>query len=227
MTQRDTAALTSGRSTPFLARTGRRAGAVLLGLTTVLGVALSVAVPATAVTNASRACDAMCAQSTVHQPATATSFDVRWRRYPYAQQKDVDAIDQWGNTERQCTGYATWALNNMGVDFGMRDLGPNGRKVRFLAARSWAKTARRGGWNVSRTPVVGAVAQWRAHEASHWQTKLGRASFTAGRDGHVGIVSHVYADGTVLIRQYNVGDPDRSYSTMRAKAPRYLDIGVK
>jgi surface antigen len=193
----------------------------------VMGIALSVAVPATAEANPSPSCDAVCAQSTVHKPAEATTVGVHWRRYPFAQQKNVEAIDRWGNTERQCTGYATWALNAMGIDFGMRDVGPNGRTVRFLAARAWARTARRGGWKVSRKPVVGAVAQWHANETSHWQTRLGRASFTAAGDGHVGIVSHVYADGTVLIRQYNVGSPDRSYSTMRAKAPRYLDIGVK
>jgi surface antigen len=226
MTQRDTADRNDARSTQFLAHIGRRTAGVLLGLTTVIGVALSVAAPA-AVASSSRSCDAVCAQSTLHQPAEATSFNVHWKRYHYAQQTNRDAIDRWGNTERQCTGYVTWALNAMGVDFGMRDAAPNGRSVRFLSARSWAKTARHGGWKVSRKPVVGAVAQWRAGETSHWQTRLGRESFTAAGDGHVGIVSHVYADGTVLIRQYNVGDPDRSYSTMRAQAPRYLYIGVK
>jgi surface antigen len=227
MTQRDTAVRTDGRSTPFLSEAGRRASAGLLGLAILTGVALSIAVPAAAAPNAKRSCDAVCAQSTVHHPAKAATFGVHWKHYPYAHQKSAEAIDRWGNTERQCTGYATWALNAMGVDFGMRDIGPSGRTVRFLSARSWARAARRGGWTVSRKPVVGAVAQWRAHEASRWQTKLGPASFTAAGDGHVGIVSHVYADGTVLIRQYNVGDPDRSYSTMRAKAPRYLYIGVK
>jgi surface antigen len=227
MTQRDAADHSGGRRTPFTAHLGRRAASVLLGSTMLMGVALSVAVPATAVANASRSCDAVCAQSAVHDPAKATDLGLRGKRYPFAQQKNAQAIDRWGSTERQCTGYATWALNAMGIDFGMRDLAPNRRTVRFLAARTWAKTARRGGWTVSRTPVVGAVAQWRADEISRWQTKLGRASFTAAGDGHVGIVSRVYADGTVLIRQYNVGDPDRSYSTMRAKAPRYLYIGVR
>jgi surface antigen len=225
MTQRDTAERNDAPGR-FMAHLSRRAGVGLLAAAVSIGAALSIAVPA-AVASPSRSCDALCAQSTLHQPAEATSVDVHWKRYHYAHQTNPDAIDRWGDTERQCTGYVTWALNAMGVDFGMRDVAPNGRSVRFLAARSWAKTARRGGWRVSRKPVVGAVAQWRAHEASHWQTRLGLATFTAAGDGHVGIVSHVYADGTVLIRQYNVGDPDRSYSTMRAQAPRYLYIGVK
>jgi surface antigen len=188
------------------------------------GAALSIVAAPTAA--AAGSCDAMCAQSTLHRPTTATTLQVHWNRYPYAHQQNIAAIDRWGDTERQCTGYVTWALNAMGIDFGMRDVQPNDPRVRFLAARSWARTARRGGWTVSQTPVVGAVAQWRAHETSHWQTSLGRASFTAAGDGHVGIVSHVFPDGTVLIRQYNVGSPDRSYSTMRARAPRYLYIGV-
>jgi surface antigen len=201
-------------------RLGLVAIAVLLGL-----VVASVA-PAVASAGSGSSCDALCAQAIVHEPDKATSLAVRWSRYPYAAQKRREAIDRWGSVERQCTGYAAWALNAMGVDFGMHDRGKNGRTVGFFSARGWARSARRGGWTVSRNPVVGAVAQWRAHETSHWQTRRGRAGFTAAGDGHVGMVTHVFRDGTVRIRQFNVGAPDRSYSTMRAKAPRYLYIGV-
>jgi surface antigen len=40
----------------------------------------------------------------------------------------------------------------------------------------------------------------------------------------VGWVKQVYADGSALVEQYNMGG-DRSYSVMRVKAPRYLLIG--
>jgi surface antigen len=210
-------------------RRGRKtsAQAALVGFAVLMGVTVSAGASASAATGSGGPCDAVCAQATVHQPAQATTYSVRWKNYPYAHQTNADAIDRWGNVERQCTGYVTWALNSMGIDFGMRDQAVNGKTVTFLSARSWATTAQQGGWKVSNKPVVGAVAQWRAHEASTWQTSRGPATFTAGGDGHVGIVTRVYADGTVLIDQYNVGDPDRSYSTMRAKAPRYLYIGVK
>jgi surface antigen len=202
-----------------------RVGLVAVGM--LIGLVAGAVAPATAAATSSKACDAVCAQSTLHTPGKATTFAVSWEKYPYAAQTSPGAIDKWGSVERQCTGYVAWALNAMGVDFGMQDKATNGQTVTFLSARGWAKAARLGGWKVSHTPVVGAVAQWRAHESSHWPTGRGRASFTAGDDGHVGIVTHVYPNGTALIRQYNVGDPGRSYSDMRAKAARYLYIGVK
>jgi surface antigen len=209
-------------------QTGAKTARVaLVALPIILGLFGGIAAPAIAGAAASTSCNAVCAQSRTHTPGKATTLAVKWKRYPYAAQTSPVAIDRWGTTERQCTGYVAWALNAMGVDFGMQDKSTNGRTVTFLAARGWAKAARQGGWLVSHTPVVGAVAQWRAHETSYWQTGRGRASFTAGSDGHVGMVTHVYRNGTVLIRQYNVGDPDRSYSTMHAKAARYLHIGVK
>lgn len=176
---------------------------------------------------ASPSCDAVCAQAVVHTPGKVRTRGVRWSHYPYATQTRREAIDPWGSVERQCTGYVTWALNAMGVDFGMRDRGKNGRTVTFLAAGEWAKAAHRGGWTVSDRPVVGSVAQWGAAEKTHWRIGRVRWTFTPGSSGHVGIVTHVYRDGTALIRQYNASDPGRTYSTMRGKAARYLRIGVK
>jgi surface antigen len=193
----------------------------------VAGIACGAAVPATAIAAGHRSCDAICAQTRVHHPGRAATLSVHWKRYPYASQPNPVAIDPWGTVERQCTGYVTWALNKMGVDFGLVDLGKNGRTVEFLNAGAWAKAARKGGWTVSHTPVVGAVAQWQANESSHWWINNVRYGATAAADGHVAIVTKVYRDGTVRIRQYNAGSPGRSYSTMRAKAPRYLYIGVR
>jgi surface antigen len=200
-------------------------GLVLVALATTLAGA--PAAPALAVATTHQSCDSECAQSIVHQPGRATSLAVHWKRYPYATQSNPVAIDRWGSTERQCTGYATWALNAMGIDFGVTDQAKNGRTVTFLSASGWGKAARRGGWTVSHKPVLGAVAQWNAGETSHWRVNgvLQRAS--AGRFGHVGIVTKLYGDGTVLVRQYNAGRPARSYSSLRSKAPRYLYLGVK
>jgi surface antigen len=210
-----------GQRAPRRARTRAFAGGAVV-------VALLAASPAlAAAATQHRSCDATCAELTVHRPGGASSHVAHWKRYPYASQRNPVAIDRWGSTERQCTGYATWALNAMGVDFGVTDRAPDGRTVTFLSASGWAKAARRGGWTVSRQPVVGAVAQWNAGETSHWRVKGVAESATAGRDGHVGIVTKVYRDGTVLISQYNAGRPGRSYSRMRAIAPRYLYIGVK
>jgi surface antigen len=206
--------------------TGRKLRVALFAIAALTSVVGAVAQPAIAGASTVPACDAMCAQARVHHPGSATTLVVHWKRYPYSSQADPGAIDRWGTTEPQCTGYATWALNAMGVHFGMRDRGANGRTVRFMSARGWAKSARQGGWTVSRTPVVGAIAQWRANESSHWTINHVRLGATAGSDGHVAIVTKVYANGTVRLAQYNAGEPTRSYSTMRAKAPRYLYIAV-
>jgi surface antigen len=200
-------------------------GVVAIGVITALVCVLTA--PALADVTRHRSCDATCAELAVHRPGKATKVSVHWKRYPYAGQVNPVAIDRWGSTKRQCTGYVTWALNAMGVDFGVTDRARNGRTVRFLSASSWAKAARRGGWTVSHTPVVGAVAQWNANETSHWRVGGVPESASAGRDGHVGIVTKVYRDGTVLVSQYNAGRPGRSYSALRMRAPRYLYIGVK
>ena len=47
----------------------------------------------------------------------------------------------------------------------------------------------------------------------------------AGSYGHVAYVEAVYADGSVRLAQYNMYG-NRSYSLMRAKAPRYLYLGI-
>jgi surface antigen len=192
----------------------------------VVGLIAATTTPAVADSPA-RSCDAVCAETTVHSPGKANTTSVHWKHYPYATQQNLAAIDPWGSTERQCTGYATWALNAMGVDFGVTDLASNGRIVTFDSASGWAKAAKHGGWTVSHTPVVGSVAQWNANETSHWHHKGIRETFSAGSDGHVAIVTKVHSNGTVLVSQYDVGKPARAYSTAHLKAPRYIYLGVK
>jgi surface antigen len=47
----------------------------------------------------------------------------------------------------------------------------------------------------------------------------------AGMYGHVGYVQGVYSDGSVSVAQYNMNG-NRSYSTARVRAPRYLYVSV-
>lgn len=139
--------------------------------------------------------------------------------YPYRTQSDFYATDKWGFTERQCVSFAAWRLAQHGHTISNND--------NWGSALTWDDTARRLGDTVTTKAHVGAIAQWNANESSPYYSK-GSATpnghFTAGGYGHVGWVKQVYADGSALVEQYNLGG-DRSYSVMRVKAPRYLLIG--
>ena len=112
--------------------------------------------------------------------------------------------------------YAAWRLYKM----GHRISNSSGH---WGNAYNWDDVARRVGRRVTTTPKVGAIAQWNAYEKSRWYTSSGVGTMQAGRYGHVAYVAAVYSDGSVLVRQYNMNG-NRSYSTMRVKAPRYLYI---
>jgi surface antigen len=139
--------------------------------------------------------------------------------YPYRTQSDFYAIDKWGFTERQCVSFAAWRLAQHGRAINNSD--------NWGSAYTWDDTAKRLGYTVTSRAHVGAVAQWNAHETGAYYSKgsaTANGKFTAGGYGHVGWVKYVYADGSALVEQYNMGG-DRSYSVMRVKAPRYLLIG--
>lgn len=68
---------------------------------------------------------------------------------------------------------------------------------------------------VDATPAVGAIAHWNANENA--------GGLGAGPLGHVAWVQAVYADGSVLVEQYNLG-PDGTYSQFRTRAPRYIHL---
>lgn len=153
--------------------------------------------------------------TTVSQTAQPWGVD----DYPYRTQSDFYATDRWGFTERQCVSFAAWRLAQHGHAIDNKD--------NWGSALTWDDTARRLGYTVTTHAHVGAVAQWNADESGAYYSK-GSATpnghFTAGGYGHVGWVKQVYADGSALVEQYNMGG-DRSYSVMRVKAPRYLLIG--
>ena len=138
--------------------------------------------------------------------------------YPY-RSASGNPSDPWGFTERQCVSFVAWRLSEYG-----RAL--NNARDSWGSATTWDDTARRLGHSISSRPSVGSVAQWNAGESSPYYASgsaTANGSFVAGGYGHVAWVRAVYADGSALVEQYNVGG-DRSYSLMRVKAPRYLSL---
>lgn len=138
--------------------------------------------------------------------------------YPYATDTGGGS-DPWGFTKRQCVSYVAWRLAQVGrpIDNARQGWG---------SALDWDDTAARLGYAISSRPTVGAVAQWNADEHSAYWSGASSSSdgtFVAGAVGHVAWVTAVYSDGSVQVAQYN-GTGDRSYSTMRVKAPRYLSL---
>lgn len=139
--------------------------------------------------------------------------------YPYSN-ATTSSIDRWGFNERQCTSFVAWrlALHGRILDNGAQGWG---------SALTWDDAARRLGVAVSTTPSVGDVAQWGAGESSAYYSPGSSSAdgrFTASGDGHVAWVRSVYADGSVLVEQYNLGE-GRSYSVMHVRAPRFLQLG--
>jgi surface antigen len=145
-------------------------------------------------------------------PASAAGND-----YPYRGDAQNRA-DKWGFTTRQCVSFAAWRLEQ-----GKHAISNRGNT--WGDAQKWDDTARARHIPVSARPKVGSIAQWNAGERSAYYASNGaRGYVTAGGYGHVAYVAKVYSDGSVLIEQYNMTG-NRSYSTMRVKAPRYLYLG--
>lgn len=138
--------------------------------------------------------------------------------YPY-RADGSGGSDPWGFTKRQCVSYVAWRLAEAG-----RPL--DNARDGWGSALDWDDTARGRGVPVSSRPSVGTVAQWDAGEAgAYWSPGASAAdgTFVAGSYGHVAWVTQVYADGSAQVAQYN-GTGDRTFSTMRVKAPRYLRL---
>lgn len=155
----------------------------------------------------------------------ATSVDPA--AYPWARARTpLDLpLDRYGFVVRECTSFAAWWLNTRGVPFGVLTVGPGGAG-RFLNASTWESAARAAGWRVGDVPVVGAVAHWRAGEASRTTDAQGRPMrFRAGPPGHVAVVTAVRADGTAEWAEYG-RDGTTGLAHGAGRAPRYLYIGV-
>jgi surface antigen len=153
-------------------------------------------------------------------PAPAKPAPVRTGRddYPY-RTATTNSYDDWGFTKRQCVSFAAWRLAQAG-----RAL--NNRADGWGSASNWDDTARRLGKAVTTKPAVGTVAHWQAGESSAYYapgSSTANGRYAAGSYGHVGWVTHVFPDGSVQVEAYN-GSGDRSWSTMRVKAPRFLRL---
>jgi surface antigen len=139
--------------------------------------------------------------------------------YPYAH-APYGQTDPWGFTTRECTSYVAWRLNQAGDgDFQDEMVSPTGQEVVFGDADHWDTAARELGDRVSRTPEVGAIAQWNAAESTIYKG----LTTVASPYGHVAYVVAVHDDGSVTVDQYNAQRP-RAFNTMRVRAPRYLYI---
>jgi surface antigen len=148
-------------------------------------------------------------------PARAYTDDYAWRT------DTTNSADPFGFTKRQCVSYAAWRAYKAGHRFNNRTY-YNGRYYYYGNASNWDNTAAALHKTISHTPKVGAIAQWNAYEKSaYYPSGGGYGTMQAGGYGHVAWVAAVYSDGSVLLRQYNMNG-NRSYSQMRAKAPRYL-----
>jgi surface antigen len=152
---------------------------------------------------------------TLATPASAAGDDYPWRT------ATTNAADRWGFTQRQCVSFVAWREAQAGHPVSNAD-------QHWGSAANWDNTARALGVWISARPRVGAIAHWNAFERSGWYANgspVPNGTLTAGGYGHVAWVRAVYADGSALIEQYNMFS-NRSYSTMRVKAPRYLYHGV-
>jgi len=141
--------------------------------------------------------------------------------YPY-RSDTTGAADPWGFTKRQCVSFTAFRLAQHGVRL-------RNATQHWGSAYTWNNAARRLGHRVDHHPAVGAVAQWDEGERSAYYSPGStrpNGTLTAGPAGHVAYVTRVYADGSVQLEQYNLGS-SRAYSTMRAKAPRYLHLGSR
>ncbi len=148
-------------------------------------------------------------------PAGAVGDDYPWRL-------DTSwSADRWGFTKRQCVSFVAWRM-------AQRSHPLNNGAQRWGSAANWDDTARRLGYGIGSKPVPGSIAQWNAGEASPYYaagSSVVNGTMRAGAYGHVGYVQGVYSDGSVSVAQYNMNG-NRSYSTARVKAPRYLYVSV-
>lgn len=148
-------------------------------------------------------------------PAGAAGDDYPWRT------DSTQSADRWGFTKRQCVSFVAWRM-------AQRNHPLSNASERWGNAVTWDDTARRLGYGIGSRPVVGAIAQWNAGEASPFYSAgstVANGTMRAGGYGHVGYVQSVYSDGSVSVAQYNMNG-NRSYSTARVKAPRYLYVSV-
>lgn len=139
--------------------------------------------------------------------------------YPWAN-APAGQLDPWDFNTGQCTSYVAWRLHRAGdATFEDNMTSSTGHTVEWGNADHWAVAARQLGYAVSRTPAVGAVAQWNSFERSSYKGW----TISASARGHVAYVVAVYRDGSVKVDEYDATHAG-GFSTGRVRAPRYLYI---
>ena len=111
----------------------------------------------------------------------------------------------WGNNGHNCTRYAGFRLAQNG-------LGDPG--ITFGNAKDWARTvtSKYGAQVVNTTPTVGSIAHWDAGEGK-------------GALGHVAYVEQVFADGSFVITEDNLGGTTRNVTYAKGEGPkRFLHL---
>jgi surface antigen len=105
--------------------------------------------------------------------------------YPF-RSSQIDTPDGWGFLTRECTSFVAWRMRQLGVDF------TNGLKGGWFGnAATWADNARKLGYRVDNTPLVGAIAHYAPN------------AFLAGPSGHVAYVAQVNGDSSIVIEEFN------------------------
>jgi len=164
---------------------------------------------------------AVVAASTVALTVAPSASAATRNDYPY-RYDTTQRADPWGFTKRQCVSFVAWRERQRGHAL-------SNATQRWGSAYNWNNAAARMGVKIGRKPVVGAIAQWNTYERSaYYSPGSSRPNGTvrSGGYGHVGYVRAVYADGSALVENYNLGAP-RAYLATRVKAPRYIYYGVR
>jgi surface antigen len=111
---------------------------------------------------------------------------------------------QLGNKLGNCTWYANGRA---------RELGGNSAHLNKLVRHAglWSKIARENEMSISKTPQVGAIAQWDPWSKGYLEY------------GHVAVVERVNSDGTILISESSFGNGNWNFlhrtRTINAKNP--------
>ena len=87
--------------------------------------------------------------------------------YPFKNNSPGE-VYTYGFHYRECESFVAWRINNnLGIPFINDMTGPNGRKEHWGDGKHWDETAQELGYKVTRTPKVGAIAQWNKGNLDH------------------------------------------------------------
>jgi surface antigen len=124
------------------------------------------------------------------------------RGYPYAN-ADPESVSPLGFNHRSDADYVAWIVSLSGVTFHSRrftndwDGGPSPGE--WGEPGQWGAYAVRLGFTVDDQPSVGAVAEWTARD-------------DAREAGHVAVVTRVWPDGHIDVKEYDLASASNGYT---------------